>query len=289
MNKVKMFTLTPAGLPERLMQIPSPPKLLYCAGTLSMEELLSKPIVAVVGSRKVDRYGSHVTTMLARGLAERGVIIVSGLAYGVDALAHTACLEAGQPSIGVIASGIANPTPSGTIAIARRIVSNGVLVSEHDGNYEPFKHDFLIRNRLIAGIADAVVVPQAAARSGSLNTAQHALEQGRTVMAVPGDITNPLSEGPNNLIKMGATPVTSVDDVLAVLNISNDPMQKNYDLLATNEAERLIIGLLQQGVVDGDALQQLSKLSAAECGSHLTMLELRGIIAPLGANRWTLK
>ena len=288
MNSVKVLTLQGSSLPDKIRNIPDAPKLLYSRG-INLEELLSRPWVAIVGSRKVDAYGTYVTKMLAGGLAQKGIGIISGLALGTDAIAHRACLESGVPSIAVLASGIDYLTPRTNYDIAVKIMSNGAIISEHDKMYAPHKYDFLIRNRLISGFADGLIIPQAAARSGSLNTARHALEQGRVVMAVPGPITNPLSEGPNNLIKMGATSITSVDDVLKALNIVDTQEQvKDYELLAQNQQELSIIKLMLEGETDGEVMVIRSGLSAQEFNVHLTMLEIRGVISPLGANHWAL-
>jgi DNA processing protein len=227
--------------------------------------------------------------MLASGLAEKGIVIVSGLALGVDALAHKACLDAGTPTISVLPCGINALYPRTNTNLGKQIEHNGCLISENTGDYNPHEYDFLIRNRLISGLSDGVIVTQAAARSGSLNTARHALEQGRVVMTVPGPITNPLCEGPNNLLKMGATPVTGVEDVLKALNIIDAVgTTKDYELLAQNEQELVIIKLLQGGASDGELIALQAGMSAQEFNVHLTMLEIRGVISPLGANHWTL-
>lgn len=289
MTKVKTLTLKGTEIPEKLRQLHDVPKELFTKGSLTLEELLLRPVVAIVGSRRVDAYGTHVTKMLAGDLAKSGVVVISGLALGTDAIAHRACLDSGAPSIAVLASGIDNLTPRTNYTLACDIIGNGIIISEHDGTYAPHKHDFLIRNRLISGLASAVIIPQASARSGSLNTARHALEQGRVVMAVPGPITNPLCEGPNNLLKMGATPVTSADDVLKALNIEvRERTAKDYELIAENEQELTIIRLLLEGETDGEVLAARSNLSAQQFNVHLTMLEIRGLVNPLGANHWAL-
>ena len=288
MNRVKVLTLQSMSLPEKLRHIPDAPLQIYTRG-LNLDGLMTRPMVAIVGSRKVDSYGIHATKLLSSGLAEKGVVIISGLALGVDAIAHKACLDAGSPTISVLPCGIDTLYPRTNAGLGKQIEQNGCLISEKPGSYTPHEYDFLIRNRLISGLSDGVIVTQAAARSGSLNTARHALEQGKVVMAVPGPITNPLCEGPNNLLKMGATPVTSVDDVLKALGIMDlIAGNKDYELLAQNEHELTIIKLLQEGESDGEIIAIRSKLSVQEFNVHLTMLEIRGIISPLGANHWTL-
>lgn len=286
---VKALTLEGNSIPERLQNIPKAPKKLFHRG-LDLKSLLESRTVAIVGSRKVDSYGLHVTKLLSSGLAERGFVVISGMALGVDAIAHKAALEAGENTIAVLPCGIGTLYPSTNTQLGQRIVTNGCLISENEGDYMPYAHDFLIRNRLISGLADVVIVTQAAARSGSLNTARHALEQGRTVMSVPGPITSQLCEGTNNLLKMGALPVTSVADVFHALGLeaTDKETKRNYDLLARNDGELFLIKLLQDGLTDGEAIRGKLNMSAQELNVHLTMLEIRGVIAPLGANNWTL-
>lgn len=288
MYSVKSLTLQGKHIPEQLRSIPDAPKTLFYRGK-SLDDLLKRPVIAIVGSRKVDQYGIYATKLLSGDLARNGALIVSGLALGVDAIAHTSALENGGESLAVLACGIDNIYPRSNIQLGRRLLEHGGIVSEHNADYSPRQYDFLIRNRLISGLSQAVIVTQAAARSGSLNTARHALEQGRAVMAVPGPITNPLCEGPNNLLKMGAVPVTSADDVFKALNIYVEPAsEKDYDLLAENENERTLIMLLQDGLTDAEELIARSGLNAQQFNLHLTMLEIRGVVVPLGGNHWTL-
>jgi DNA processing protein len=288
MYSVKSLTLQGNHIPEQLRSIPDAPKTLFYRGR-NLTDLLSNPSVAIVGSRKVDQYGTYVTKLISGELARKGAVIVSGLALGVDAIAHTSALDSGGESLAVLACGIDRIYPRTNDQLGRRLMEHGGILSEHSSDYSPRLYDFLIRNRLISALSQAVIVTQAAARSGSLNTARHALEQGRTVMAVPGPITNPLCEGPNNLLKMGAVPVTSADDVLKTLNISTEQIAgKDYDLLAENEYERSIIMLLKEGVTDAEELIVRSELTVQQFNLHLTMLEIRGVIQPLGANNWTL-
>lgn len=283
---VKVLTLKSSAFPPFLSSIPDAPKVLYYRGDLTT--LFDLPLVAVVGSRKVDSYGVHVTKTICTELARRGVVLVSGLAFGVDTLAHTSALEVGSKTIAVMPCGIATEYPRTNRGLSRQIEADGALVSEREDDYMPHEHDFLIRNRIISGLSKGVLITQAAARSGSLNTARHALEQGRTVMAVPGPITNPLCEGPNNLIKMGAVPITCADDVLSALSIDISDSSKDHELMAQNGGELLIIQLLMSGLQDGEELLQQSGLSAQEFNVHLTMLEIRGVIKPIGANLWVL-
>lgn len=203
MLNVNKLTLEASDIPERLQQIASPPKRLFVMGT-PLGELLALPCVAIVGSRKVSSYGREVTTKLAYDLASRGVVIISGLALGVDGLAHKAALEAGGKTIAVLPSPLEKIYPSSHAQLAKQILdSGGTLVSEYALG-TPFNlSTFIARNRLVSGLSNAVLITEAAEQSGSLHTARFALEQGRDVLAVPGSIFSETSRGTNNLLKVG--------------------------------------------------------------------------------------
>lgn len=249
--------------------------------------LLRLPRLAVVGSRKVTPYGRGVTEMLVSYLASRGVVIVSGLALGVDSIAHQACLDAGGKTIAVLPAGLERIYPASHTNLAHSILeSGGALVTEYDEDMEPYPGNFLQRNRIIAALSEAVVVTEAAARSGSLNTANHALELGKPVFAIPGNITSPLSAGCNNLIKAGAIPVTSPEDILNNLGWENT--EKKRQVMGNNAEERIIIDLLQSGLSDGAEILNISGLDPGQFNRTLTMLEITGRIRPTGANHWSL-
>jgi DNA processing protein len=289
-NLVNTLTLGSANYPELLSYIPDAPKILYSRGKASLSDLMTKPRIAIVGSRKVDSYGSEATTMLSRGLAEKGIVIVSGLALGIDCLAHQAALSVKGLTLAVLPSGIDYLYPATNRGVAEKILETGCIISELAGKYSPQAHDFLKRNRIISGLADAVIVTEAAVRSGSLNTARHALEQGKTVLAVPGSIFNPLCEGTNNLIRAGALPVTSVADVLAAIGyIETRASDSNIDLVARNKQEYTVLTLLKDGITDADEIAQQSGISVSELNTTLTILELDGNIVPTGGNNWVLK
>lgn len=262
------------------------PEWLYKIGDLPEERRVT---VAIVGTRKPSAYGKEVTLHLAEELAKRGVIIVSGLALGVDSIAHKAALDVGGTTIAVLANGLPRIYPSNHKELADRIVeSGGALLSEYETGTPPMGFRFLERNRLVSGLADAVIITEAAARSGTLNTASHASEQGKEVFVVPGNITSPLSAGCNALLKQGATPVTKVEDILEVIAPDLLAPQAVLSLGSTPE-ESAIITLLQSGVRDGEELQQKSQLEPQALAQALTMLEINGVIRSLGANQWTLR
>jgi DNA processing protein len=279
-------TLMPT--PNLLKNISSPPKNIYYIGA-DIETLLKMPRLAIVGSRKVSSYGSHVTTQLARQVAGQGIVIVSGLAFGVDALAHRAALDAGGLTIAVLPGPLDNIAPRTHRRLAKQILeSGGALISEYPCSYPVKRENFIARNRIVSGISDAVLITEAAQKSGSLHTARFALEQGKDVLAVPGNITSATSQGANSLIKAGATPITSVSDVLYALGLDITQMETSRRLKGANQAEDTILGLLKSGVSDGDELHKGSNLLINDFNQTLTMLEITGSIRPLGNNKWTL-
>ena len=275
---------------QRLASIANPPKSLCFMGTLPTS---GAPVVAIVGSRKPSAYGREVTEQLASDLAKAGCIIVSGLALGIDGIAQRAALEAGGTVIGVIPNELPDISPQTNYKLAMNIIKNGgAILSEWkkgDGKVVN-RWSFLERNRLVSGLADAVIITEAAERSGTLNTAAHALSQGRDVFAVPGNITSPLSAGCNALLKQGAYPATEAKDILQI--IAPEQLKKSDQSqlpLGSSPEETIIINLIASGVRSGDQLQQQSGLSASNFSTALTMLEINGVIKPLGANNWTLK
>jgi DNA processing protein len=279
-NKLK---LQDAAFPEILARIPSPPKMINWTGR-PPESWLDRPKVAVVGSRKMTAYGQAVTSKLSARLAEAGVVIISGLAFGIDITAHKSALAVQGTTVAVLASGLDNITPRSHYHIARQIIRNGTLISERPEGAAVHPGLFVVRNRIISGLADVVLVTEAALKSGSLHTARFALEQGKTVMAVPGNINSPSSEGCNNLIKSGAVPVTSADDVLFALNIAQ-PEKKAVQINASAE-ERLVFGFIQKGMTDQEEIAHASRLGGQELAGVLTMLELSGRIRPAGGGNW---
>jgi DNA processing protein len=269
-----------------LSEIPSPPKQLYVMGTLPAERL---PSVAIVGTRKPSSYGKEVTQRLAYDLAKKGLVIISGLALGVDGVAHRTALEAGGITIAVLANGLPQIYPATHKDLADQITKQGgAVLSEYEPETSARTYQFLQRNRIVSGLSDAIIITEAAARSGTLNTAMHALEQGKEVFVVPGNITSPLSTGCNTLLKQGARPATCADDILEV--IAPDLLQSQATLaLGNSPLETTIIQLLTSGVRDGEELQRRSGSTISEFNTALTMMEITGSIRALGANQWTLR
>jgi DNA processing protein len=280
-----MLTLTNRELPERLQRLHQPPKQLFVKGELL--PLLDRPCVGIVGSRKVSAYGRQVTERLARELAERGVVIVSGLALGVDSIAHQAALDAKGGTIAVLGGPVEDVSPASHRQLAKNIVEQGgAIVSEYPKGSMILRPNFVARNRIIAALSDVVLVTEAALKSGSLHTARFTIELGKDVLSVPGNITSVNSEGTNNLLRVGAQLVTSVDDILHALKL--EPANQKLTRVGDTPAEQAILDLLQSGVSDGNELQQGSQLNIDIFNQTLTMLEINGKVRSLGANQWTL-
>lgn len=274
--------------PDKLRKIPQPPQQLYYLGELGPIEELK--VVSIVGSRGVTPYGRQVTIKFATELAKRGIAIVSGLALGVDAIAHQAALDAGGYTLAVLPSPVQAVYPASNRQLAKRILDQGgALISEYgeDDRSEAFKARFIERNRLVAGLADVLLITEASEKSGTMHTANFALEQGRTVMAVPGNITSPTSSGTNNLIKAGALPVTEVEDILSALGLDGKTTQ--LEILAATPEEQVVLELLKHGITDSALLLVQSQLAPTIFNQTLTMLEITGKIRPLGAGHWSLK
>ncbi len=284
--KVNNLKLNDPDFPDTLRRIPSPPKELFWIGT-HPSEFLDKPRVAIVGSRKVSAYGRAVTENLASELARLGVVIVSGLALGVDSIAHQAALDAGGLTIAVLPTSLDQIYPASHLNLARQITAGGgCLISEYPPGTEAFPSNFIARNRLVSGLADVLLITEAAKNSGTMHTAGFALDQGRTVMAVPGNINSPGSEGCNNLIKAGAAPATSLEDVLFALGLdSNAPKQTKIFRGALNEQK--IFDLIRRGVTDQEELAAAARLDGPLLSAALTMLEINGYIKAQDGN-WSL-
>ncbi len=283
--KIKCVKHSSDEYPKKLRDIDSPPKQLYVLGNLFDDDSYR---ISVVGTRRPTKYGRYVTETLVGELARLGVVIISGLALGIDGLAHTAALDAKGKTIAVMPCGLDKIYPASHRGLAKKILAaRGALLSEYKEGMPPLVQNFPTRNRIVSGLADAVLVIEAAARSGTSITAGFALEQGKTVMAVPGNINSPMSAGTNNLIRTGAFPVSSVTDILNACGLE-DLQTNKANLRGDNAAEQTILDLLKEGPKDGDELQKLAKIKASEFNQALTMLEIKGTIKNQGANTWSL-
>jgi DNA processing protein len=260
--------------PARLRAIFDPPPALYVRGG-GEPGLLAGRAVAVVGARSCSAYGAQVARMLGRELAAVGLVVVSGLARGVDGEAHRGALEAGGPTVAVLGCGIDRDYPASNAQLSRRIEETGLVVSEYEPGVEPAPWRFPARNRIIAGLSEAVVVVEARERSGALITADFALDEGREVFAVPGEITSALSAGTNALLKLGATPLISTSDVLVTLGVE-PPARSGVADVSENAAT--VLEVVRDGPAGADELATRSVLAADAVSVALTELELAGLI-----------
>jgi DNA processing protein len=261
------------GFPPRLRSIHDPPPGLFLRGDASAE-LLGRPAVAIVGARACSGYGAHVARALGRDLAAAGAVVVSGLARGVDSHAHRGALEAGGPTVAVLGCGIDRDYPAAHTELARRIAATGLVVAEYAPGVEPAPWRFPARNRIVAGLCVATVVVEARERSGALITADLALEEGREVLAVPGEITSTLSAGTNALLRLGATPATSAADVLEALGLPAAPAAPPPEGPAG-----AVLQALAAGAAGADELCRRAALGADQLAAALVELELGGHVS----------
>jgi len=261
-----------------LLEIPEPPEQLYIEGMLPREGTV---LLAVVGSRRYSSYGKDVCEKLIEGLAGHNISIISGLAVGTDTIAHKAALKAGLHTIAFPGSGLDRTVlhPHSNRSLADEIVGKGgCLISEYDPTYPAGVHTFPRRNRLMAGLSRAVLVIEAGEKSGTLITARLATEYNRDVLAVPGSIFSPNSLGTNSLIKLGATPVTSSDDILRALGFEVTGDQKILDLSTLTDNEKLIVEMLQVEALPRDEIIRSLDLPVSETNTALATLEIKGVI-----------
>jgi len=265
--------------PALLKEITDPPKELFLRGELPSQE--ENKFLCVVGARKYTSYGKEVCAKLVSELAGYPVIVVSGLAIGIDSIAHKTALDVGLKTIAIPGSGLEKSViyPSMHKGLAEKIVADGgALLSEFEPDFKATPWGFPQRNRIMAGISHAVLVIEAEKRSGTLITSRLALEYNRDVMTVPGSVFSKNSEGPHMLIRLGATPVTCGDDILEVLKLKKkDSSEKFYSLDDLSEEEKLIIQLLKEPLEKDELIREM-KMPVAQANILLSTMELKGII-----------
>lgn len=257
------------GFPPLLRAIHDPPVGLFLRGGADAAEL-ARPAVAIVGARACSPYGRSVARSLARELAAAGLLVVSGLARGIDGAAHRGALEGGGRTVGVLGCGIDRDYPASHRELAREIAAAGLIVSEYAPGVEPTPWRFPARNRIIAGLAAATIVVEARERSGALITADFALEEGREVFTVPGEITSGLSKGTNALLRIGATPLTSAEDVMETFGLESPAHEAHRPEGAS--------GVLVHLPASADELVRLTGLDARSLAGALAELELAGLV-----------
>jgi DNA processing protein len=269
---IRRLRLGENAYPEQLARIHGPPRTLYLRGSAEVE-VLNRPAVAIVGARACSPYGAQVARMLGRELGGAGLLVVSGLARGVDGEAHRGCLEAGGTTIAVLGCGIDRDYPAVHAALAQRIAESGLVVSEYEAGLEPAPWRFPARNRIIAGLAAATVIVEARERSGALITADFALEEGRDVFAVPGEITGGLATGTNRLLRDGASPLTAPADVLDLFGMVRPASR----VTSVGPQAALVLERLAAGAATADELSRRTALNPGVLAAALAELELAGL------------
>lgn len=279
-GKINRQSIGISGFTSVLNTIHTPPTELYIAGTLPNTHVKS---VAIVGSRKPTAYGIEVTQKLAYDLAKQGIVIISGLAYGIDAIAHKAALEANGATIAVLANGLHRIYPASHTKLAEDIVrKGGGIISEKPIGEDARQYDFLKRNRIISGLADAIIVTEATEKSGTLSTIGHALDQNKEIFAVPGPIFSLLSAGPNKLIQQGAHVALTAQDILDVI-APEITMTQTLLPLGDTPLETNIIKLVQAGTNTTELLvAELVSESTPSILQTITMMELKSILKIVG-------
>ncbi len=281
---IKVTSILDNDYPQTLREIYDPPLLLFYQGQLP--ENYDKNI-AIVGSRKMSGYGKLVTEKFSATLSQAGLTVVSGLARGVDTIAHQAAVENDNYTIAVLGCGLDHIYPEQNAKLASKILENGCLISEYQPEITPLPGNFPRRNRIIAGLSIGTLVTEADLNSGSLITARHSLETGREVFAVPGPITSQGSRGPHALIQNGAHLVTDPEQILDILGIQ--PITKTTKTLNLSDSEQQIIHHLTQESVHIDELAHRLNLSASILNATLLKLEIAGLITNLGSGNYSVK
>jgi DNA processing protein len=277
---ITVLTWMDEDYPSCLKEIDQPPPVLYVRGTLTAEDAWA---VAVVGTRRVSAYGRQVTEELATYLVNNGITVVSGLARGVDAISHQSALEAGGRTIGVLGCGVDRIYPPEHAQLAGKMIASGAILSDYAPGTPPDAANFPPRNRLISGLSVATVVVEASETSGALITAQFAVDQGRDVFAVPGNILAPQSKGTNRLIAQGAHPMLSPRDVLEVLNLTRVTEQRAVrKILPGNELEAKLLNVLSHEPKHMDDICNQTSLPIERVSATLVMMELKGLVRQVG-------
>jgi DNA processing protein len=284
---VTLLTWDDPAYPTYLREIPTPPPLLYLHGELQEADRFA---IAVVGTRRLTSYGRQVTRDLVAGLVGNGVTIVSGLARGIDAIAHKTALEFGGRTIAVLGSGLDCIYPAENRPLAEKIAAgHGAVISEYALGVQPDAKNFPPRNRIISGLSLGVVVVEAGERSGALITTKFAAEQDREVFAVPGNINSPVSKGPNQLIQQGAKLVSCVEDILEELNLQLVVEQTAVQLALPQSAEEVALYTqLSAQPVHVDDLCRLTGMPSSAVSSTLTLMELKGMVRQVGGMNYVI-
>jgi len=283
-HNIKFLTIFSEDYPQKLRDLPDRPLVLYAKGDLS---LFNEPSIAIVGTRMPSNYGKVVADKFSTVLAESGFVVISGLCYGVDEIAHRKTLDVGGKTIAVVGSGFQNIYPAQNTALAEEIAEKGLLLSEYPPSFKPKRYTFPKRNRIVAGLCDGVLIPEAGMKSGTIHTKEFALEYGKDIFAVPGNINSSKSELTNHMIKYAqAECVLSPEDIVDFYGMKKKSNAKK--MVSLNFDEQTIVNLLSVGEQNFDDLAQKSKISVNILNSCLTTLEIRGLIRKLPGQIYAL-
>jgi len=283
---IQALTWQDETYPRRLKEIDQPPPVLYVRGSLKTEDEWA---VAIVGTRRVSVYGRQVAAEIASALVQNGLTVVSGLARGVDAIAHETAVKAGGRTLAVLGCGVDRVYPPEHRALAEQVAAQGALISDYPPGTPPDSANFPPRNRLISGLTLATVVVEAGEQSGALITATFAAEQGRDVFAVPGNINSPLSKGTNRLIQQGARPLLKPEDVLEALDVERVQEYRQARLvLPADELEACLLGVLSREPLHVDEIQYRTGLAMEKVSATLTLMELKGMVRQVGGMNYVM-
>jgi len=287
-NEIRTTNIQDENYPKLLKKIKNAPEVIYYRGEMKSEE----NCFAVVGTRRFSPYGKQVALEMAGDLAEAGLIIVSGLAPGIDTFCHTAAVERRKRTIAVLGTGVDEKSiyPQSNLKLAQKILeTGGALISEYPPDQRGTQFTFPQRNRIISGLSLGILVVEAKQKSGALITAHYAFEQNRKVFAIPGPIHSLNSKGCHYLIKRGAKLVESANDILKDLNLPAGRQVYQKGIIGETLEENLILNVLKEEVLDIDKIIEKTKLSAAKVASTLAILEIKGKVRNLGGNTFALK
>jgi DNA processing protein len=279
-QRITVLTWEDESYPVRLKEIDQPPPVLYIRGEYLPDDLFA---VAIVGTRRITSYGRQITEEIASFLAANGITVISGLARGVDAVAHQAALKTGGRTIAVLGSGVDKIYPPEHRSLAEQMLERGAIVSDYAPGTPPDASNFPPRNRIISGLSLAVVVVEAGETSGALITAEFAAEQGREVFAVPGSILAPQSKGTNKLIQRGALPLLSASDLMQALDLTRVGEQKAArKILPADETEARLLDVVGNEPLHVDEIRNQSGLPIEKVSAALALMELKGMVRQVG-------
>ncbi|OZV12894.1 DNA-protecting protein DprA [Tissierella sp. P1] len=288
-ENVHVITIYDENYPTRLRYINDNPRVIYVKGNIIEEDRVA---IAIVGSRKATAYGKWACEKFTKELANLGVTIISGLASGIDTIAHKTALDNGTRTIGVLGNGIDIVYPKKNLFLYNDIEKNGGIVSEFPLGTPPLAFNFPQRNRIISGLSMGVIVIEAQEKSGSLITAHHALEQGKDIFALPGNINSIFSGGTNKLIKDGAKPLLEIDDIIEEINELQEKLilskKDGLDYSNYSETEIKIIKFLEEGPLHSDTIAYKMGIDIVTLNSILTVLELKGSVKELSGRVFTI-